>query len=177
MIRKIEIKDYLNNLGGYLTEKTDTVVVYNSATCVLQGADNLNTSYCYVKQIPIYKTHGFGGTIVNFKDDICVGNYQPNFNNFGKDFIIRFAEWLNDKGLNAVVDSNDVLVDGKYKVASYMSQYINGCLYTAIHISVNMDLELIKSICTKPMNKVPKGLTDYGLKFGEINQTILSWLE
>lgn len=176
-MEKIYMSEYLNNIQRYLANKNQTVMVYNDRNCVLEGADTLNRQFCDSKGLIIYKTHGFGGTIVNFKDDICIGNYQPNFNNFGSDFIERLAKWLNTKGLNAIVDNNDVLIDGKYKVASYMSQYVNGCLYTAIHISVNMDLGLINSICTKTMNKIPKGLIEYGITSAEINQTILSWLE
>ena len=49
-----------------------------------------------------------------------------------------------------------------------MSQNINGVVYTAIHISIGMDLDLIKAICTKPMVKTPKGLQDYGITQDEI---------
>ena len=36
-------------------------------------------------------------------------------------------------------------------------------LYSAIQISVNCDIDLIKSICTKPMKKQPDGLANYGI--------------
>ena len=172
----LNIKDYLNNLQRYLSDKKDTVVVYNDRTCVLYGADVLNDEYCQTHSIIKYKTHNFGGTIVNFAGDICIGNYQPDFNNFGIDFLVNFVKWLNGKGLNAQFVGNDVLIDDIYKVASFMSQYINGCLYTAIHLSVNMDIELIKAICTKPMNKIPKGLTEHGITEQEVNKFVLDTL-
>lgn len=173
-MEKIYMEEYLDNIQRYLTERNETVIVYNNKDCVLQGADSLNDEYCNEHGLVIYKTHGFGGTIVNFKDDICVGNYQPDFNDFGVEFLQGFTEWLKTKGLNAEMCNNDILIDEKYKVASFMSQYTNGCLYTAIHISVGMDIEVIKSICTKPMNKIPKGLNEYGITKEIVDEYILS---
>lgn len=172
----IYLKDYLSNIQRYLNNKNETVIGYADETCVLSGATTLNEEYCKTNHLEIYKTHNFGGTIVNFKGDICVANYQPTFNNFGAEFLIDFKDWLRTKGLNAECEGNDVLIDNKYKVASFMSQYVNGCLYTAIHISVNMDIELIKAICTKPMNKIPKGLTEYGITGKEIDEYVLNYL-
>ena len=80
--------------------------------------------------------------------------------------------YLLSRGLNAIRSGNDVLVDG-YKVGSYMSQNINGVVYTATHISIGMDLDLIKAICVKPMVKTPKGLKDYGFT----QEEIIAWVE
>lgn len=172
----IYLKNYLSNLQRYLQTKNTTVVGYADETCILKGADSLNEDYCRAKGISVYKTHNFGGTIVNFKGDICIANYQTDFNKFGEKFLIDLSDWLKTKNINSTMSENDLLIDGIYKVASFTSQYINGCLYTAIHISVNMDIELIKAICTKPMNKIPKGLTEYGITGKEIDEYVLNYL-
>ena len=172
----LNIKDYLGNLPRFIADKKDTVVVYNDKPCVLYGADEFNESYCRDNSIPIYHTHTFGATIVDFAGDICVGNYQSDFNDFGIDLLVKIVEWLKTKNLNATLIGNEVLIDETYKVASFMSQYIDGCLYTGIHISVNCDSSLVNTICTTKRYTIPKGLTDYGITEQEVNKFVLDTL-
>ena len=91
---------------------------------------------------------------------------------FRQTFMCKLKNYLTDKGLNCKIAENDLLVDG-YKCGSYMSRNIDGVIYTAIHISINMDVDLIKSICTKPMVKIPKGLSEFGITTDEIKNFII----
>ena len=161
------MSEYLYRLQEYLERKCDTVIVTNKEMCVLIGDSDSNLQYCSEHNIPVYRTHD-GGTIVNFAGDICVGNYQPTFNTYGEDFLKKFTEWLRGKGLNASFEGNDVLVDDNLKVGSYMTIYTGACLYTALHLSYGMDLEVIKQVCTKPMEKVPQGLEELGISNSDI---------
>ena len=163
-MRNIDFTNYIQELPELLKNKNETVFVTSRETCILQG-DN---GYNQIGGVPVYKTHDFGGSIINFKEDVCVCNYQPDFNDFGDNLMDTIANYLKSKGLNAERYGNDILVDGEYKVASYMSENTQGCLYTAAHISVGMDLELVKQVCTKEMIKIPKGLKDYGITQQEI---------
>ena len=167
-MRKINFNNYLQELPTLLKEHNETVIVYSDKTVILQGNNNYNS----IEDITAYKTHNFGGTIVNFAGDICVGNYQLNYYNFGSNFMKNFADFLKGKQLNASVVGNDILIDGLYKVASYMSQNIKGVIYTAIHISINMDLDLIKKVCVKEINKIPKGLSEYGIT----TEQVVDWV-
>lgn len=160
----IEFNDYLRNLPRYMENKNSSVIVTSRNLYVLNGGNDYNKQYCENNNIKVLNTHSMGGVIVNFEGDICIGNYQPTHNNFGEKFLQEFVCWLKEKKINCTISNNDVLVDGKFKVASYMSVFKNNCLYTAIHISVNMDINKIKLICLKEMIKVPKGLVDYGIK-------------
>lgn len=160
----IEFEDYLSRLPELLKEHNSTVIVKSSNTCILYGEGGFNNP----TNLPAYKTHGFGGVIVNFEGDISVGNYTVENFDFGKNFIQKLAEYLKSRGLNCEILNNDIIVDGQYKVASYMSQRVGEVIYTAIHISINVDLELIKNICTKEMFKIPHGLSDYGITQDEI---------
>lgn len=170
----IEFNDYLRNLPRYMENKNSSVIVTSRNLYVLNGGNDYNKQYCENNNIKVLNTHSMGGVIVNFEGDICIGNYQPKHNNFGEKFLEEFAKWLEKKGINCIISNNDVLIDGKYKVASYMSVFTNNCLYTAIHISANMDINKIIDICTKPMVKIPKGLIDYGITSEEIKDYILS---
>lgn len=166
----IEFKEYINNLADYLTSKEEiTVLVYGDKTYVLNGRDNtLNKEYCLENDIDILETKHIGGTIINFKEDICVGNFQNDFNDFGDKFSEAIFKFLESKNLNVSKNGNDILIDNEYKVCSYSSVNMNGKLYTAFHISIGMDLGLIKEICVKEMKKIPKGLSDYGITTEEM---------
>lgn len=164
----VEFKKYIEILPELLQSDNRTVLVTSDKIYVLNGVENsLNFDYCGQNNIEILQTRHFGGTIVNFKDDLCVGNYQKRFNDFGEKFTDTLNNFFISNGLNSCIEGNDILVDG-YKVASSMSTNVNGTLYTAFHITVNCDLELIKKVCTKPMVKVPKALTDFGITKQEI---------
>ena len=105
---------------------------------------------------------------------VCWADIRPNtdkdFKYINIDFLKNLCAYLKDKGLNAVQDNNDILVDN-YKVAS-------GCAinlapdykraFTAVQICMSCDIELIENICTKPMTKTPKGLYEYGITQKEI---------
>ena len=162
-MRLINFKNYVDELPTLLANKNETVIVVSDEPCILHSGDPLGDI-----SIPIYKTHYFGGTIVNFEGDVCIGNYQEKHNDFGNVFMSKLLEFLQHKGLSCELMGNDIIIDGQYKVASWMSCMISECLYTAIHISVGMDLDLIKKICTKPMVKTPKGLADYGISQNDL---------
>jgi lipoate-protein ligase A len=63
---------------------------------------------------------------------------------------------------------NDILIDGTYKVASSSTRQFGKVLFSAFHISHEVNLNIIKSLCTKPMKKIPRGLGDYGITESEI---------
>jgi hypothetical protein len=47
-----------------------------------------------------------------------------------------------------------------FKVAGCTSRILSdGRRYTAMHVSINVNLEHIKYICMKPMKKTPAGLS------------------
>lgn len=166
----IEFKEYINNLETYLTSKEEVnVIVYANKDYVLNGVENsLNKEYCLENNIEILQTKHMGGTIVNFKEDICVGNFQNVFNDFGDKFNELLIKYFESKGLNVSKNGNDILVDNEYKVSSYSSVNMDGRLYTAFHISIGMNIDLIKNICKKEMVKIPKGLSEYGITTEEI---------
>lgn len=165
----IEFKQYLPNLNKYLLDKKDIVIVTADELYILNGQNDYDKDFCNNNNLTVLNTHPIGGTIINFAGDICIGNYQSQHNKFGHDFLETLQDFLSKKGIQSTISENDLLIDGVYKIASYMSNYTKEkCLYTAIHISINMDLELIKNICKKTMSKIPKGLSEYGITSDEM---------
>ena len=65
-------------------------------------------------------------------------------------------------------DNNDVLVDD-FKVANGAEVILSGGYhYIAYQISINQNLEIIRHACLKPMVKVPKALSEYGITTEEM---------
>ena len=96
----------------------------------------------------------------------------------GEKLLEAIRDKLKEKIPNLVIDSNDLLVDGKYKMISYASINANNRLvYTCVHISFAPDIEAIQNICVKPMNKIPKGLIDYGITHEEIINIVRDYVE
>ena len=83
-------------------------------------------------------------------------------NTFNAELTERILSALRDKGLKVYFDGNDILVDNLYKIASSGTRRLGDLLFCTFHISYEVDLELIRQICTKPMVKTPKGFKDYG---------------
>ena len=157
-MRIIKFNNYIEEMPKLIENHNETVIVESNSPCILYGADEFNNP----NLLPTYNTHNFGGVIVNFDTDVCVVHCEINGYAFGDSLMNNLVAWLKSKNINAYRDNNDLLVDG-YKVASYVSSNCNGVIYSAAHISVKVVLDDIKAICTKPMIKTPKGLSEYGI--------------
>ena len=106
-----------------------------------------------------------GGTFVVNKGDIGFGYITKGLNNtIGFSLYNEFTKFLQEKGLNAVKQDNDILIDG-FKVFGWASYYYKefDAIYITAHITLSVNLELIQNICTKPMIKTPKGLSEFGI--------------
>ena len=151
---------------GYCVVETPVVFVHkerqiDKETCESMGYD-------------VYEAYYNGGTIVGDEGGIAIIHFNRLDNGWMMQFVDYFVDWLKAKGLDATYESNDVLVDG-YKVCGVcVTRY--GCIdYTAGFISMNVNLDHIKAICKKPMVKVPKGLSEYGITTAEIEGMFLNF--
>lgn len=122
----------------------------------------------------VYEAYYNGGTIVGNSGDIAFAHFGNIENGWMERLIEHFLDWLKGKGLDATYESNDILVDG-YKVCGMCVTRYGRIDYTAGFISVNANLDHIKAICRKPMNKVPKGLSEYGITTEEVEAMFLEF--
>ena len=124
-----------------------------------------------------------GGGIVMSGGDIAFGFMTTKIGeNYRKIVLGHIANKLKEKGLNAECNNNDVTVDG-YKVVGYAQSDLSNqhpYLCVAIAVSMNVNLDDIKAICTKDMKKIPGSLSDYGITredmveiFNEIESNII----
>lgn len=116
-----------------------------------------------VKEVPegcvLVDTRHRGGTMLVFPDGVTLAAITDK----SPGWLTRLTDYLKSRGLDAKIDKNDVLVDG-YKVAGMAvtpfgpTQYA----YCGLHVSVNVDVDLITRVCGKP-EKMPRGLSEYGI--------------
>lgn len=144
-------------------------------TCVFPGQGEINKSYCTKNKIEIIDLQNKGGVIVASPGDVEIAIMLKNPNKLIlQKYLIKLVHFLRDKGLQARFVGNDILVDG-YKVCGFgFNPDMNGMGFYTIHIAVNVDLEKINKICKKPMNKIPKGLADYGITTEEIKELFMN---
>lgn len=140
---------------------------------------DVNMDYCKKEGIHCRYEKRPGGSLVLFPGNIIFLDINPvesprRFMRFTQDFI----RYLKDNGIDAELDGNDIMVDGKKVVGAIstaLPEPYDGWVYFGASISINSDAELIDKICTKPMEKVPGALSDYGLTTTDVMQFILDW--
>lgn len=131
--------------------------------------ENFNKKYCIENNIGILSFPNEGGVLVINKGDVELGHFSKDVHNkFNENFATKLTQYLQEKNINASMEGNDILIDNMYKCVGYSSRRFGEILYSAFHISINVNLELIKNICTKPMIKIPKGLSYYGVTTEEV---------
>lgn len=155
-------------------------IIQNQKECIVWGIPdknyvfsgrntNYNKSYCEQNGIEILEFPNEGGVIVISNGDFDIGHFSYDLkNSFNVCLAKNVENYLINKKINAKFIGNDLIIDNKYKCASFSSRKFDKLLYSAFHFSLSCDLELIKNICTKPMIKIPAGLSSYGISLEEI---------
>lgn len=164
-------------IGGVQQQKEALYYFVAPYTIAFTGYGNtIDRELCKSKGVKIKDLPNEGGIIVSGYGSISVGHLSKDINNtFNKDLTKHLYDFFTKKGLKVVLDENDLLIDGIYKVASCGSRRFGDVLFSTFHISYSVDLDLIKAICTKPMNKIPKGLRDYGISQSELTNSFLEF--
>lgn len=117
--------------------------------------------------------HG-GGVLVINPGDFAVQHFGEIDNDWLTRIIPHVLNWLKSKGLNAEFVGNDILVDG-YKVVAFNHVRHGRIDHSGLFVSINTNLEDIKAICRKPMEKVPKGLSEYGITAADAEEMFLDF--
>lgn len=155
----------------------DCIVVVDKTT-VATGLDgDINEEYCDAHGIEHFNINYEGGTIVMAKDGIGLCRLSSIEYGFRNDTIWQeFIKYLNNKGIeNVEYKDNDLLIDG-YKVASDGFNLVGNGLktvYTTYQFSINQDIDTIKAVCNKEMDKTPRGLGFYGIT----KEDVISFIE
>ena len=144
------------------------------------GIENdINKEFCDKQHIHYRYENRAGGCIVFFPGNIIIHSVYPSTTFLRQHhYVNALVDYLQNKGINAFTNNNDVLINDK-KIVGTVSQTLlgsyKGWIYFAAEISINADIELIDQICTKPMNKIPGSLSDYNITTEEIMEFTLNW--
>lgn len=179
-MRKVEVKDIEKELLALINPRNEGCIycVHDKPLVFKSKEGEINEEYCRANVIDICNSFNMGGIIVANTGDINMAIMKDEGWDVGKDLLNDLAVELVKFIPNIKVDNNDLIVDDKYKVISYASINANNRLiYTCVHISMNPNINHISNVCMKPMVKVPKGLTEFGITREEILEILSKILD
>ena len=178
------IKTTLEEVGSIVPDiiaKQKEAIVYCIAddNCAVVGNNgHANMENIQKLGVKLVQINHEGGTIVLSPGDIDIGIFTEGY--YGdilrNSVIDGIINKIKSNGYDVTYSNNDILVNGR-KVASHGSRMFGKILYTAIHISININIDLIKAICTKEMVKIPDGLINYGINTNDILNIMSEVLE
>ena len=151
-------------------------VVIERPVAIVHRASQVDEEVCNELGYEIVESYNNGGTILANQGDIIFSHLAEPENGWLNRFAVYFVDWLRAKGLNATYEDNDILVDG-YKVCGLCITRYGRIDFSSCFIGINTNLDHIKAICRKPMNKVPKGLSEYGITSEEVEAMFLAFCE
>ena len=177
-VLKIKQTDWLSEAARFIAGGLHRIgyVVIESPVAIVHRAYQVDEDVCTNLGYEVYEAFNNGGTIVANEGDVVIGHMAEPENGWHDRFVAYFVDWLKAKGLNADYVSNDIVVDG-YKVCGMCITRYGRIDYTGGIISMNVNLDHIKAICKKPMVKVPKGLSEWGVTTEEVEQMFLEFCE
>ena len=175
-VLKISQQDWLPAITRFVAEGSHKIgyVVVDRPVAIVHRKTQVDEALCEEMGYDLVESYNNAGTIVSNKGDILVGHTNAPDNGWYNRFISHFIEWLRNKGLDAEFADNDILVDG-HKVCGMCVTRYGRIDYTGGIISMNVNLDHIKAICRKPMKKVPKGLSEYGITTEEVEEMFLNF--
>ena len=144
-------------------------VFFNEAVFLQTGVTNTSDrDAARALGIPVWQAEHLGGSIVCFPGDLSLCMTSWGMNDFGERLYAATVDFLRERGAEVTTDGNDVLAEGKKVMSWARATLITGWVQTVAHFSVNVDLDLIRRICTKPMVKTPGALSAYGVTAEEL---------
>lgn len=149
-------------------------VVIESPVAIVYSEKQVDKAVCDELGYEIVESFNNGGTILANPGDIIFSHLDEPDNDWLARFAVHFVDWLKGKGLNAEYVKNDILVDG-YKVCGLCITRYGRIDFSSGIISMNVNLDHIKAICKKPMEKVPKGLSEYGITTEEVEKMFIAF--
>lgn len=174
-ISELRLETFEYTIGDAIRNKQECVL-YSliPANIVYAGKGTIDYDYCRSHNYIVYPSVDFGKGLVATKGDIVIVAITKD----GWTEHLKIAnvviQYLKQRGINVSLKSNDIMIDDKYKVASYSSINIgDNVIYTGFQVTFNPNVEDIEAICKRPLTKIPKGLKDYGIVSQDLLNRIL----
>lgn len=173
MTRYVEFKDAIELAEDSVKRQHEVLIVASSDSTYYAVGVQPNTTTIGDNHDNTYYGQYNGGCCVIFPGDISINEISRKKTNTGLTIINAVKQFLVNKEINCIIDNNDLVIDGIYKVGSWAQTQLNlGLWQTVVHLSVNVDLDVINQVCTKETNKTPKGLSDYNITYSDLFDVI-----
>jgi len=177
-MEKLTLKEFVEQLDTFLSpDKPREIYIQYEQTEINYGIENdCDLEWCKEHNIPAYFIGREDGCCVNAAGNINILDVRHQPSTWYCTVLMNsLVQFLKTKGLNAVLEGNDMMLDG-YKVASITAINLAPTYewqYTGMQISVNQDLYVMEHACKNPTKKTPKGLSEWGIT----TEDILEWVE
>lgn len=138
--------------------------------------EECNIEFCREHNIKLTYINRKGSTFLfGAGDFVCLYCYKnnPNYYNNSMKFIIKK---LTERGLNAWMDGNDLIIEGHKSIGSTTIAAQNGYSICIISVGIKNQPDLIKQICLKESQKAPQGLEIYGITSQEVEKWFLDFI-
>lgn len=149
-------------------------MVSDSQYVAVHKHTQVNDECCTTLGYTICEEYCNGGVIVLNKGDFMFAHFGKIDSGWASKFADYFTRWLEVKGLAAEYVGNDILIDGCKVCGLGITRY-GRIDYTCGFIGINTNLEHIKAICRKTMEKVPMGLSEYGITTEDVEEMFLNF--
>lgn len=151
-------------------------IVTASNNTVIRGLQSeYNETYCSDNNIFVFE-HPASGVLVTTPDDLIVSivckrhGLEQYLLELIRDTLVKF-------GIDCYIDGNDILYQDK-KLLGFASMEFGCVSVYAFQISFVVDLELIQTICYKPMVKQPMGISEVSrITRDQVISRIVQWLQ
>lgn len=175
---KLRNSEWIEKVDSYIKCGAHCIAygIQDSRVVLTHRKTQVDEATCNELGYIVYEAFNNGGTILTEPGDFEIGHWYEPENGWRDRFVAYFVDWLKARGLSAVYEDNDILVDG-FKVCGTCITRYGRIDYTGIHVGINTDIESIKAICRKPMKKVPKGLSEWGITTAEVEAMFLEFCE
>lgn len=158
-----------------VNKKNVYIPLKDSSECFIwHGSDPIDTAKCNELDIAIINLGYTGGNIVTGKDDFnCAIVVADDIDMSGNYFLKRFYKFIAVQNPSAVLDNNDILIDGK-KIAGSMTREENGVHLFSIQISLVDHSQIVAELGLTNPDK-PVGILR-GITKDELFSEVESWL-
>lgn len=175
-IYKLTNAEWMEKVSYYIAAGEHCIAygIQDSPVVLTHRKTQVDEAVCNELGYTVYEAFNNGGTILTEPGDFEIGHWYAPDNGWRDRFVEYFVEWLKAKDLNARYEDNDILVDDCKVCGTCITRY-GRIDYTGIHVGINTNLDHIKAICKKPMVKVPKGLSEYGITTEEVEEMFLEF--
>ncbi len=138
----------------------------------------VNDIACEVLKIPTWYYPREGGPILFSRNDFAIVAIRPSNEHFNTRLNDYLIEKLKEKGINACNKDNDILIDGKYKVAGCAKiRLVDGRNLSFMHVSITDNKWRAKFCSTKPSWKIPSGLSNWDIKSWQVEEWVLNFIK